>query len=305
VAGGLYDGAHAQLDYGTDAPIVISGSSDLPPGTAVGPYQIESLLGVGGMGQVYRAANDAGQTVALKFVRRDLARDTVFRKRFEREARIAQQIIDPHVVPVLDTGDHDGIPYLAQRFIAGGSLQDRLRREGRLEVDVALRIAGQVAGGLGALADHGMVHRDVKPANVLLDEDGVALITDFGLAKDSKGTVLTRPGQALGSPHYMAPEQIRGEEVSSATDTYGLGCVLYECLGGQPPFAHERGIRVMWAQLSDTPPDPCADLAGARPGLGTAVLRALAKIPAERPASAREYVSLVYAAAGIDAPAGA
>ena len=150
----------------------------------------------------------------------------------------------------------------------------------------------------------GVVHRDVKPANVLLDQHGTALITDFGLAKDRKGTVLTAPGQALGSPHYMAPEQIRGEDVTSATDTYGLGCVLFECLSGEPPFAEERGMRVMWAQLSESPRDPCVGLAEARPGVGVAVLRALAKAPAQWPRSARDYVRSVYAAAGIEPVAG-
>lgn len=297
--GDLYDPGHAQLQCGNASPIVSTVPPDPLIGGAVGPYKIELLLGVGGMGRVYRAADQEGQLVALKLVRGDLARDRVFRKRFEREARIARQIIDPNVVPVLDTGEHEGIPYLAQRFISGGSLEDRLGREGRLAIEVALRICEQVARGLGALAAQGLVHRDVKPANVLLDEHGTALITDFGLAKDSKGTALTRPGQALGSPHYMAPEQIRGEDVSSATDTYALGCMLYECLSGDPPFAQERGMRVMWAQLTEMPPDPCAALADAQPALGAAVLRALAKAPAERPASARDYVRSLYAAAGI------
>jgi len=297
---GVYDATDGQLECGDE---VSSVGPDLV-GRVIGRYRIESLLGVGGMGHVYRAADENEQTVALKFVRRDLARDTVFRKRFEREARIARQVIDEHVVPVLDTGEHEGVPYLAQRFMAGGSLEDLLGREGRLGLEAALRIAAQIAAGLAALASHGMVHRDVKPANVLLDEHGTALITDFGLAKDRKGTVLTAPGQALGSPHYMAPEQIRGEDVTSATDTYGLGCVLFECLSGEPPFAEERGMRVMWAQLSESPRDPCVGLAEARPGVGVAVLRALAKAPAQRPRSARDYVRSVYAAAGIEPVAG-
>jgi len=297
---GVYDATDGQLECGDE---VSSVGPDLV-GRVIGRYRIESLLGVGGMGHVYRAADENEQTVALKFVRRDLARDTVFRKRFEREARIARQVIDEHVVPVLDTGEHEGVPYLAQRFMAGGSLEDLLGREGRLGLEAALRIAAQIAAGLAALASHGMVHRDVKPANVLLDEHGTALITDFGLAKDRKGTVLTAPGQALGSPHYMAPEQIRGEDVTSATDTYGLGCVLFECLSGEPPFAEERGMRVMWAQLSESPRDPCAGLPDARPGVGVAVLRALAKAPAQRPQSARDYVRSVYSAAGIEPIAG-
>jgi len=278
-----------------------SDASDPLIGVSVGPYRIESLIGVGGMGRVYLAVDAAGRAVALKLVRRDLAADSLFRKRFEREARIAQRIVNPHVVPALDTGEHDGVPYLAQRFIPGGSLQERLRREGQLTIDATLRIAAQVAAGLAALVVDGLVHRDLKPANVLLDERGEASITDFGLAKDSRATAISRPGQALGSPHYMAPEQIRGEEVTSATDVYSLGCVVYECLSGAPPFAEERGLKVLWAQLNDPPRDPCAQLADAPPGLGDAVLVALAKAPADRPAGAPEYVEELCRAAGIAA----
>jgi len=269
-------------------------------GDVVGPYRIESLLGAGGMGRVYLAVDRSGDAVALKIVRRELARDEVFRRRFERETQIARRIVHPHVVPVLDAGEHEGVPYLAQRFIAGGSLQDRLREEGRLAIEVALRIASQVAAGLEALVTEGLVHRDVKPANVLLDPHGGAFITDFGLAKDSRGSVLTRPGQALGSPHYMAPEQIRGEQVSSASDIYSLGCVVYECVSGASPFARERGMQVMWAQLKETPDDPCEALNDPPPALSEAVLRALAKAPEDRPASATEYVRDLYAAAGLE-----
>jgi serine/threonine protein kinase len=270
----------------------------------VGRYRIESLLEVGGMGRVYRAVGPEGELVALKLVRGDLAEDSIFRKRFEREAMIAQQVKNPHVVPVLDTGEHEGVPYLSQRFIEGGSLEQKLKREGHLDVPTTLKLCAEVADGLDALFAGGMVHRDVKPANVLLDLDGTALITDFGLAKDSEGTNLTRPGQALGSLDYMSPEQIRGEAVSAATDVYALGCVICQCLSGTPPFADRKGMRILWAQLQDEPPDPCAELPDAPPGLGAAVLRALAKTPAERPQSAGEYARLLYEAAGVTPPSG-
>jgi serine/threonine protein kinase len=281
-----------------------SGGGDPDPliGATVGRYRIETLLEVGGMGRVYRAVGADGELVALKLVRGDLAEDSVFRKRFEREARIAQQVKNPHVVPVLDTGEHEGVPYLSQRFIEGGSLEQKLKREGRLDVPTTLAICAQVADGLDALFAGGMVHRDVKPANVLLDLDGTALITDFGLAKDSQGTNLTRPGQALGSLDYMSPEQIRGEAVSAATDVYALGCVICQCLSGTPPFSDRKGMRILWAQLQDEPPDPCAELDGAPAALGPAVLQALAKDPAERPQSAGEYARLLHQAAGLTPP---
>ena len=272
-------------------------------GSSVGPYRLESLLGRGGMGRVYRAADADGALVALKLVRSDLAADSVFRQRFEREARIARHIVNPHVVPVLDTGEHDGVPYLAQRYIRGGSLEQRLAREGRLALADALTVAAQVASGLAALCAEGLVHRDVKPANVLLDEAGTAYITDFGLAKDSQSPALTRPGQALGSPHYMAPEQIRGEDVSGATDVYSLGCVVYECVSGAPPFANQRGMRVMWAQLTDLPPDPCAEAPGLPAAFGPALLAGMAKEAVDRPASAIDYVRSLCDAAGIAPPA--
>jgi serine/threonine protein kinase len=271
-------------------------------GTSVGSYRIEAVLGVGGMGRVYRAVGADGEPVALKLVRSDIAEDSVFRKRFEREARIAQQVQNPHVVPVLDTGEHEGIPYLSQRFIEGGSLEQKLKQEGPLDVPTTLAICAQVADGLDALFAGGMVHRDVKPANVLLDTRGTALITDFGLAKDNQGTNLTRPGQALGSLDYMSPEQIRGEEVSAATDVYALGCVICECLSGTPPFADRKGMRVLWAQLQDEPPDPTAGLEGVPAALGPAILRALAKAREERPQSAGEYARLLYEAAGLEQP---
>jgi serine/threonine protein kinase len=273
-------------------------------GATVGRWRIEAVLGIGGMGQVYRAVGPDGEPAALKLVKSDLAQDSVFRRRFEREARIAQTVNNPHVVPVLDTGEHEGIPYLSQRFITGGSLEQKLEREGRLAVPDALAICAQVASGLDALFAAGMVHRDVKPANVLLDAEGVACITDFGLAKDSQATNLTRPGQALGSLDYMSPEQIRGEEVTAATDVYSLGCVMFQCLSGRTPFGDRQGMRVLWAQLQDEPPDPCAQLEDAPPELGAALLKALAKSPAERPQSASEYARLLHLAAGLPPPSG-
>jgi serine/threonine protein kinase len=268
-------------------------------GTSVDGYRVASLLGVGGMGRVYKAIAGDDSPLALKLVREDLARDSVFRLRFDREARMAQRIINRHVVPVLDSGEHDGVPYLVQRFIQGGSLAQKLDRERRLEIEDALRICADVAEGLDAVFAAGLVHRDVKPANVLLELDGSALITDFGLAKDSDATRLTRTGQALGSLDYMAPEQIRGEEVGAPTDVYALGCVVFQCLCGAPPFAGAHGMRVLWAQLQDQPPDPCAELPDAPRALGPAVLRALEKDPRARPQSATEYAHMLHEAAGL------
>ena len=275
-------------------------TAELNKGAVVGPYKIESLLGVGGMGRVYEAVGPDGDHVALKVVKRDLARDTVFRRRFAREAGIAQRVEHRHVVPVVDQGEHDGIPYLAQRFIRGGSLAETLERDGHLEIETAVKICLWVASGLDAVHAAGLIHRDVKPGNILLDEEGVAYITDFGLAKDSQGTVLTRPGQALGSLDYMAPEQIRSDPVTGAADVYALGCVMCELLTGQPPFADRQGMRVLWAHLQDEPPDPSEGRDGLSEDLGRTIKMALAKDPAERPPTATAYARMVQIASGAD-----
>ncbi len=269
------------------------------PGAYVGPYRIESELGVGGMGRVYKAQGPDGQLVALKMVKADLASDTVFRKRFEREARIATQVTHRHVVPVLDTGEHEGIPYLTQRYVGSGSLADRLE-QGPLDVPTALRICAETAAGLDALCEHGLVHRDVKPGNVLLDEHDTAYITDFGLAKDSQGSVLTRPGQALGSLDYMAPEQIRGEAVAGSADVYALACVMVECLTGIPPFGDRQGMRILWAHLQDDPPDPSVKHPELPSELGAVIVRAMQKEPQARPQTAGEFARLAKQAAGLD-----
>jgi serine/threonine protein kinase len=267
-------------------------------GDTVGPYRIEAVLGAGGMGHVYRAVGPAGEQVALKLVKAELARDSVFRRRFAREGRIAQQVTHPHVVPVLDQGEHEGIPYLVQLFVGNGTLDDAIK-SGTVDTAMAVAVCRQVADGLDALHAKGLIHRDVKPANILLDRQGDAYITDFGLAKDSQGSVLTRPGQALGSLDYMAPEQIRSEEVSAATDVYALGCVMYECFCGAPPFADRQGMRVLWAHLQDRPANPTEKAPDLSPELSAAIMRALEKQPAERPQSASAFARQLQAAAGL------
>src|SRR5918999_2839460 len=268
------------------------------PGDEIGPYKVDDPLGEGGMGRVYKAAGPDGEEVALKLVKAELARDKVFRKRFEREARVAARVHHPHVVPVLGTGEHGGIPYMAQAFIRGGSLADRIRDEGPLELSAAVALCTAVASGLDALHEAGLVHRDVKPGNILLDESHKAYITDFGLMKDRDASILTKPGQALGTMDYMAPEQIRGEEVTARTDVYALGCVMVECLRGTPPFADRQGMRILWAHLQDDPPDPLADRPDAPKELGYAVTRALQKEPDERPPTATAYASMVQVSSG-------
>ena len=273
--------------------------SDQPLGDArIGDYVVGRLLGEGAMGKVYEATDSDGTRVALKLVKADYARDETFRRRFHREARIAQTVKHPNVVPVIATGEHEGVPYMAQKFIDGLSLEEKLKRDGPFEVADAVRICTDVAAGLEALWAAGMVHRDVKPANILLDQQGESYITDFGLSKDTQGSVLTLPGQALGSVEYMAPEQIRGQALSAATDIYSLGCVINECVCGQSPFAETEGMRILWAHLQEEPPDPRRLRGDLPPKFAQTLLLALEKDPEERPASAGEYARMLAAAAG-------
>ena len=274
-------------------------SHDERIGTRIGGYLVESLLGVGGMGRVYSATAADGTRVALKMVKQQFALDEQFRRRFAREARVARSVSNPHVVAVLDTGEHDGVPYLAEQFIEGVTLESKLKQDGCLDVPSVVRICAGVAEGLRALWDAGMVHRDIKPGNILLDRAGRSIIADFGLAKDTQGSVLTQPGQAIGSLDYMAPEQIRGEEVTAAADVYSLGCVMFECVQGRPPFADRQGFRALWAHLQEPPPDVGAGRADAPPAFTSALMAALRKNPAERPASSTIYAASLSDAAGI------
>jgi serine/threonine protein kinase len=268
------------------------------PGDSLGPYRITRVIGRGRMGIVFEGTADGQDPVAVKVVTTELSQDEVFLRRFRREVRAAEKISHPNVVPVLDHGEEGGLPYLVQRLIPGGSLADRIAVRGRLELDYTVGLLGAAAEGLDALHAAGLVHRDIKPANILLDGD-TPYVSDFGLAKDSQASNLTRPGQALGSLDYMSPEQIRGEDVSPATDVYALGCVMWECLTGAPPFGGRPSMRVLFAHLQEPPPD----LTAVRPELSSAVARAvtraLEKEPEDRPAGAAAYVTGVARAAGL------
>ena len=275
----------------------------LKRGERLGPYRIESILGEGGMGTVYRATAPGGELVALKVAKVELAKDGVFRRRFDREGNIALRVKHPHVVPVVDKGEEEGRPYLAQEYFSGGSLKELLEREGPLRIGPAVKLCLQIGAGLDALHDAGIVHRDVKPANIMFDDREQAYIADFGLVKDSKASALTAPGQTLGSVDYMAPEQIRGEDVGAETDVYSLGCVMCECMSGHPPFGHLRGMRVLFAHLQEEPPDPCGEREDAPSALSEALLLALEKERARRPPTATSFARMVQVAArerGVD-----
>jgi serine/threonine-protein kinase len=271
---------------------------ELASGDTFGPYRLEELLGEGGMGLVFRAARaDDGATVALKVLKRALIEDPVYARRFVHEARSASAVRHPNLVPILDAGELDGRQFLAVAYVRGRTLENRLRADGPLPLGDVVRLAEEVGAGLDALHEHGLVHRDVKTANILLDDDGTVRLTDFGLAKGRAYTVLTRPGQVMGTLDYLAPELIRGQPATAASDVYALGCTLFECVKGKPPFGDRSALQVGMAHLDEQPPDPGAGRDGWPAEVSAALLQALAKDPEARPSSAGAYAADLRAAA--------
>jgi len=274
-----------------------SSGSELQVGGRLGRYRLEEILGEGGMGIVFRAVREPdGESVALKVLKHAFIQDETFRRRFVHEGRAAQEVRHKHLVPILEAGEIDGRQYLAVAYVRGRSLAQRIRDGGPLPLASALDVAAGIGSGLDALHDSGFVHRDVKSANVLLDENGTALLTDFGLAKGRAYTVLTKAGQVMGTLDYLAPELIRGEQATTATDIYALGCVVFECLIGSPPFAGKPIYEVGIAHLEEQPPDPSALRPELPAALGWALVQALAKDPARRPPSATGYAMMLRVA---------
>jgi len=266
------------------------------PGDAVGRFTLEERLGEGGVGVVYRASG-GDETVALKLLKAELSSDPRFVRRFEREARIARSVEHRNLVPVVDHGEAGGVHFLAARFYPHGSLDDRLRADGPLPVDRILRLAAGVGDALDTLHRMGIVHRDVKPANVMLEATGDGSLTDFGLAKGAAYTRLTQVGHVLGSIEFMAPELIAGGEATPASDVYAFGCLLHACVAGTPPFVRSTFLQTGFAHLEDDPPDPTAGRTDVPPAFGSAIRLALDKEPDRRPATATTVARLLAAGA--------
>src|SRR5436853_3119748 len=262
----------------------------LGPGSQLAGYRITGALGQGGMGTVF-AAEPAilGRKAALKTLLPALAGDGDFRERFIAESQMVAALDHPSIIPIYDAGESDGIVYIAMRYVAGGDLH-QLLESGPLEPERALTILEQVAGALDAAHAKELVHRDVKPANVLVETGGRVYLTDFGIAKRARSRGLTRTGFFVGTLDYAAPEQIRGEPVGAPADVYAFGCLLFECLTGKKPFDRETDVAVMHAHLLDPPPAVSA----ARPELPAAVdavvAQALAKAEDARFTTCRELI---------------
>ena len=248
-------------------------------------YRIERPLGQGGMATVYLAQDDElDRPVALKILAENLAGDATFRDRFEREARLAARLNHPNVVRVFDVGESDGRPFIVMEYVEGDTLADELGRHGPLPRDRAVDLALQMCRGLEAAHASGLVHRDVKPRNLLLRPDGVLKIADFGIARAAESTRLTEIGTILGTAAYLAPEQAEGVEANPAADLYSVGAVLYELLTGRVPYTATSLVELAAKQQAGPPPP----IAGVPGWLQLAVMRCLEPDPLERPASAGE-----------------
>jgi serine/threonine protein kinase len=270
------------------------------PGSEVGGYTIERELGRCGAAWEYVGSGPEGQAVQIRVVDPGTASSPEYRSRFQRESRIAREVSHPNLVSVVETGEHAGALFLVQPRVGERTLAAAIAEDGALDPPTTALVCEKIAAALDALHAAGVVHRDVCPANVVLDSEGGAHLAGFALAKDTQGTALTEAGSALGSVDYMAPEQIRGEPVGPAADVYALACVAFECLAGRPPFADRAGMRVLWAHLQDEPP-PVAELApAAGPELGAAVARGLAKDPSARPRSASQMARVLALAVELE-----
>jgi hypothetical protein len=286
--------------------------SDLPwdesqfgPGSRIGKYVLEQQIGHGGMAVVFRARDDQlGRLVALKIMAPSVASDAEFRQRFVRESKAAAAVDDPHIIPLFEAGESAGVLFIVMRYVAGGDVRSLLAREGPLSLDRASAILVSVASALDAAHAAGLVHRDVKPGNMLMDvregrPDHVYL-ADFGLTKATFGAVtLTSAGRFLGTADYAAPEQIRGRHLDGRADQYALACAAVEMLTGQTPFPLESAMAVLTAHMSEPPPPLSARRHGLPAGLDAVLGRALAKSPSDRYRSCGDFTAAFQRAAGV------
>ena len=277
-------------------------------GSRLAGYRLDEQIGRGGMAVVYRAWDSRlDRPVAIKVLSPELARDEAFRQRFIRESRTAAAVDHPNIIPIFEAGEANGVLFIAMRFVQGPNVQELVETGGPLPVARACHIITQVAAALEAAHSHGLVHRDVKPGNILMDaagggdHPGHAYLADFGLSKRALSvSALTSTGQFLGTLDYIAPEQIEARAVDGRTDEYALACSAFTMLTGQPPFVRDESVAVMWAQISATPPT----LTSRRPDLPAAadevIVKALAKIPTDRYATCPEFALALRRACGLD-----
>ncbi|HEX4464493.1 MAG TPA: serine/threonine-protein kinase [Solirubrobacterales bacterium] len=278
---------------------------ELSDGDEFAGYRVERRLGRGGMGILYLAIEPGlERRVALKLIAPEAASDEVFARRFAEESRIAASIEHPNVVPIYAAGEEAGVPYIAMRYVAGADLARRLVREGRLPPQVAVDLIVQIGNGLDAIHAAGLIHRDVKPANVLLSGGDHAYITDFGVARNvATESGLTQTGRFVGTLDYVAPEQISGGAIDARVDVYALGCLLFKLLTGEVPFPKDGEAARLYAHLNDPPPAPSLYVPEVSMALDDVVIRAMSKSPDDRYPSAGDLGRAAQAALRGEHPA--
>src|ERR671923_548309 len=245
-------------------------------------FRLDERIGSGGMSTVYRAYDPTLERwVAIKLMHRDISSDPDQLERFRREARAVAQLNHPHVVTVIDAGEDEGAPYIVFEYVEGETLKDRIRRNGRLPVAEAVAYAIEIARALECAHSHRLVHRDVKPQNVLIDPDGRAKVTDFGIARSLEGQGLTAPGRVLGTTDYVSPEQALGHEVTEQSDVYSLGICLYEMLTGEIPFKADTQVATAMKHVRE----PLPDVQRRRPEVSAALAAVLERSTAKETAN--------------------
>ena len=258
-------------------------------------YSVRRRIGGGGMASVYLGEHaQLRRPVVLKVLHAHLAKDAEMMERFRREARAASELVHPHIVPIIDAGDHGGVVFTVMPYLQGGSLAERVARGPQPAVEVA-SAAAQAASALDYAHRHGIVHRDVKPDNVLFDEDGHALVTDFGIAETRSQGRLTASGRAMGTPHYMSPEQAMGKLVDGRSDVYAVGVVMYEALVGAPPFDGPDGFAVGYKQVHEAPVPAIQVNSDIPAELNEIVMKCLLKAPGDRYARANDLADALVA----------
>ncbi|MDQ0864807.1 serine/threonine-protein kinase [Arthrobacter globiformis] len=272
----------------------------LDPGTELAGYRIESMIARGGMGVVYRALDvQLSRPVALKLLAPELAANDKFRQRFVRESRLAASVDHPNILPIYGAGESSGLLYIAMRYVRGTDLKEELDTRGALPLTEVMRILADTASALDAAHAAGLVHRDIKPGNILLSDDRAyghrhVYLTDFGLTKRAtSATGVTTAGHFLGTLDYVAPEQIRGEDVDNRADVYALACVAYTLLAGHPPFEHDDDSAQLWAHMTEEPPFLCAERPELPSLIGVAVQAGMAKKRDDRPASCGALIGMM------------
>jgi Protein kinase domain len=280
-------------------------AGDLAPGDRVASYLIQEQIGVGGMAVVFRALDlRLDRQVALKVLAPRLAEDEAFRQRFIRESRAAAGVDHPHIIPVFEAGEAGGVLFIAMRYVAFGDVRTLIEAERRLSSDRVTEITGQVASALDAAHAHGLIHRDVKPGNILIAATGGSstdhvYLSDFGLSKTSlASSTLTSTGQFMGTLDYVSPEQIQGQPADGRADQYALACTVVEMLSGAPPYKRDESMALLWAQLEAPPPDLRERLPDLPPEVNVVISRALAKSPADRYPTCLAFASALRAAFG-------